>query len=159
MKNPFLIISILFLIGLEILGAKLAYFTIGEIASGLYFILIILNIVPLIYLALKKREALAYTILLVIGLTIIPYQIYLDYKLIFLREEGGNIVGYLYGEKLENGNYPENIADYEFTYPKLKNNFNYYLIDGHFELYYTVGSEHTPHYFRSEYEKWGYYPD
>lgn len=159
LKNTLLGLIIGCLIVLEILLARLAFHTLGEIMSFNYFFLVFLNIIPLIYLLCKKRTGFAYTFLVVIALIIIPYQLYLGGKLILLNEEGGNIIAHLYQEKLETGQYPASLSGYQFSYPHLQNDFGYELENENFNLFYSVGDKGTSHYFRSINGKWGYYPD
>ena len=152
-------IAITSLLFLEIFCAKLAYETLGEIDSGLYFFLIILNTVPLILFILKKKN-LAAGLLLAIALIIIPYQLYLGNRLLALKEESGNIVAYMYEYHKQSQKFPDELSGYTYHNPDLEKFFSYYkegVNDA--RLAYYVGSPNTSHYFQTETKQWGYYPD
>ncbi len=147
------------LIALEIFCAKLAFETLGEITSGLYGLLIILNIIPIIFLYNRKIE-LAVSLIILIALIIIPYQLCLGKKLINLKEEAANIVAYVYEQKINSGNFPNDLSQYNFSFPKLQKHFTYSKeTNGQFKIFYFVGTKNTSHFYYSEHKKWAYYPD
>lgn len=156
----YLYIAIFSLVVIEIFCAKLAFETLGEITSTLYFFIIAINIIPLLLLTFNKQKHLAIGIILLIGFIIVPYQFYLGNKLISLKEEAANITAYLYEQKIANILYPKDISGYAFVFPELKKNFNYNQESANqFRLYYYVGTESTSHFYKSDTKKWDYYPD
>lgn len=159
-NQVFLYISIFLLIVLEIFCAKLAFETVGEVASAGLLWLVALNIIPLTLLILKKQKEIAMGLLLLIALIIIPAQLYLGYKLLLLKEESANITAYIYEEKINKNTFPADLSGYTFSFPKLQKHFTYLKkSDGNFEIFYFVGTENTSHFYVSEHKKWGYYPD
>ena len=167
-NQPFLYLPIFFLIILEVFCAKLAFETLGEIDSSIYYFVVALNLIPLALLMLNKQKQLAIGLILLIGLLIIPYQLYLGHKLIYLKEEAANITAYLYEEKVSKNAYPADLSGYTFSYPKLQKHFTYTRWDGkgshqypggYFHLQYYVGTKSTSHYYYSYIKTWHYYPD
>jgi len=109
---------------------------------------------------IKKYENLAVLVILLIGFIVVPYQLFLGNNLLALKEEAANITAYVYEQKIQTGNYPQNISNYDFAYPNTRKNFNYNLdTDNQFSLYYYVGTKSTSHFYSSKTRKWGYYPD
>lgn len=160
LNTAYLYIAIFSLVVIEVVCAKLAFETLAEITSTLYFFLIAINIIPILLIIFKKQRHLAIGIILVIGFIIVPYQFYLGNKLVSLKEEAANITAYLYEQKIANNLYPEDISGYPFTFPELKKNFNYNQEPAsQFTLYYYVGTENTSHFYKSDTKKWDYYPD
>lgn len=154
-------ILLLTLIILEILSALLAYETIGEVRSGLYFMLIFLNIVALL-LFFYKKELWAILLAILIALIFVPEQIGLGYKLIYLKEEGANIVNYIYNYKIQKGKFPRDLSEYEYNYSDLKKHFSYSFKSdkNDFSVYFYVATPSTSHYFiHSRGCYWDYYPD
>lgn len=138
----------LIIIILEIYSAELAYENIGAIYSEIMYGVIFLNIIPILFLIFKKR-LVAFLLILSIGFYIIPNQLLLAKKLILLKEEAANIVNYAYMKRIEAGDFPENISDYKFTYPKLSEGVYYQKSDTNdFEVIYHVGTKNTMHFYR-----------
>ncbi|PIR03970.1 MAG: hypothetical protein COV59_02185 [Candidatus Magasanikbacteria bacterium CG11_big_fil_rev_8_21_14_0_20_39_34] len=159
-NTAYIYIAIFSVVTIEIFCAKLAFETLAEITSGLYFFVIAINIVPIVLILFNKQKHVAMGIIAVIGFIIIPYQLYLGNKLINIKEEAANITAYVYAQKVDNGMYPKDISGYTFTFPELKKNFNYNQESlEQFTLYYYVGNEGTSHFYNSDTKKWGYYPD
>jgi len=153
-------IAIFSLILIEIFAAKLALETIGEITSGLYYLAIAINIIPILMLLFSKQKQVATIIILLIGFIIIPYQLYLGDKLLSLKEESANITAYLYEGKIQDNIYPNDLSGYAFSSPELEKHFNYNReSDAKFNLSYFVGTKNTSHYYNPEAKKWAYYPD
>jgi len=156
----YLSLAIFSLVVIEIFCAKLAFETLAEITSTLYFFVIAINIVPIVLLLYNKQKHLAIGLILFIGFIIVPYQLYLGDKLLSLKEEAANITAYLYEQKIDNNLYPKDLSGYAFAFPDLKKNFNYNSVSAdQFTLYYTVGTKSTSHFYNSDTKKWGYYPD
>ena len=91
-SKPLVLLGV-FLILLEIACAVLAYHTIGGLVSGLYYLLIMLNIVPLLAGLVSRR--LAVIGLLVIATLIIPYQLLLGVRWWRVQREADRIVLHL----------------------------------------------------------------
>lgn len=154
-------ILLFILIILETLSALLSYETIGEVTANLYFLIIFLNVIPIL-LFLYKRKFLAILICILIALIYVPEQIQLTNKLIKLKEEGANIVNYIYNYKIKNNEFPEDISEYVYKYTDLKKHFSYtYKANkDDFSVYFYVGSKSTSHfYIHSKGYYWDYYPD
>jgi hypothetical protein len=164
------------LILLEIIASKMAFENFGEITSGFYTILIFANILPILLFIFNFKKS-ALIILILIGIIIVPENLTLNNKLLKLKEECSNIILFAYQNKINNGSFPENLNEYKFKYPELKEHIYYtpefinhsddqeYIKD-HFGLIYHVGTRNTSHmlmksdYFdNSEYIQWYYYPD
>ena len=160
LNTAFLYIAIFSLVVIEIFCGKLAYETLGEITSAVYFLIIAVNIIPVILIILNKQKNISIGIILFLGFMIIPCQFYLGSKLLSLKEEAANLTAYLYEQKISNNDFPKNITGYEFTSPGLKKYFNYtQKADDQFALSYYVGTPTTSHFYNSDTKKWGYYPD
>ena len=153
-------ISILSLIVVELFCAKLAFETIGEVASGVYFFAVLLNIIPIALLLLRKQQAVAVSVIFFIGVIIVPYQIFLGNKLLLLKEEASNITAFIYDQKIKDGNYPQNLSDYQFLHQSIKKHFDYRIeSNDKFVVSFYVGTQGTSHFYSSEIKRWEYYPD
>jgi len=162
--KTFLWIGVIFLVALEIYCAKLAFENLAEIISDfLLYIIVPINIIPILLLFSGKKIRLAIGILMVLGLIVVPYQLFLNDKLINLKEESANITAYLHKYEIVNKKLPSDLSGYTFSFPKLQKNFNYYIDKQsgkeQFYLTYFVGSNSTHHFYSSEDDKWGYNPD
>lgn len=154
------VLVFLLLIILEIFSATLAFETIGEIYSSIYFIVVVFNIIPIFLLVLGKNKQLATLLMSLIALAVVPYQVYLGQRLLSLKEEAANITVYLYDYKVNNQDFPADLSMYEYKEPQLKKFFSYNKEEaGKFLLQYYVGSANTSHYLRSDIKRWHYYPD
>jgi hypothetical protein len=148
-----------FLVPLEVFCAYLAFETIGEIVSTLYFLAAGLNLL-FILLAFRKRTLAALGVVL-LATAIIPYQLYLGNRLVRVQAEASRIVTYVYAERIDTGEYPSSLANYEFHDPGVKRFIQSYRVEddaGAFALFFRVGTENTSHYYLSQ-TGWGYYPD
>jgi hypothetical protein len=159
-ENFLFVLLLALLIPLELLCARLAYETLGEIISAFYFLSIIgLNLLFII-LAFRYRAAAA---LGAVGLAllIIPYQIILGDRLIRVQAEASQIVSYVYEQKIQNGVFPSDLSCYIFHDPTMKTYIQNYQLDEvgkQFKVFYRVGTESTSHWYSSD-TGWGYYPD
>ena len=161
LKNKVLLLVLIMgvLVPLEGICAYLAYETIGEVISSLYFWAIGLNLL-FIALAFRHRNLAAIGAVL-LALAIIPYQLLLGHRLIQVQAEASRIVTYVYEEKLETGRYPTTLVSYEFHNRAVEQFIQSYHVDesgGEFWLFYRVGTENTSHSYSSDLG-WGYYPD
>lgn len=156
-----LYITILLLLILQFFCARLAYRTIGEITSSLYFAVLVLNSIPLvIFIFMRKGLEFLLSLILLTSLIIIPYQLFLGYRLILLGQEAGSITGYIYAQRLENDAYPDDLSGYDFEFPELEDHFTYQKEnEDEFYMSYHVSTPSTSHYYHSVNGKWGYYPD
>jgi uncharacterized protein (DUF58 family) len=159
-KEALLLASLLvLLIPLEAICARLAFQTIGEIVSTLYFLAIGLNLLFLV-LAIRYRTVAALGVIL-LALAIIPYQLYLGNRLVRVQAEVSRIVTFAYEERVHTSRFPVSLARYEYEDPEMERYIKRYQVvddgDG-FSLFYRVGTENTSHFYTSR-SGWGYYPD
>jgi hypothetical protein len=146
------------LIPLEVHCAKLAHDTLGEVASGLWFLAVAFNLIPIVLLLLRRRAA-ALAAALLIGALLVPYQLVLERRLILLQEETAGIVSWVYREKLRTGDYPPDLSRYRFLQPELRRYIQEYRVGRDFSgftLVYYVGTPSTSHWYS---DGWFYYPD
>ncbi|HQY92455.1 hypothetical protein [Caldilinea sp.] len=151
-----LLLSII--VGLEIVSAFLAFYTLGEVFRTLYFAAIALNVI-FIALALRYPNA-AVVGIFILALLIIPYQFWLTVRLWHLQNEAAAIVTYAYEEKLASGEYPVSLIDYNFHNEALAPYFRYRTDSPECAFYvdYYVGSPTTSHSYCAS-QGWSYYPD
>ena len=153
------ILLMLVLIPLEVLCAFLAYETLGEISSLVYLLLVGLNLVPIV-LAFRNRITAALGAI-ALALAIIPYQLVLGDRLLRVQAEAARVVTYAYEYKVNTGQFPPDLAQYQFHDPDMKAFIQKYQPDNSqdgFALYYRVGTESTSHSYSTA-NGWGYYPD
>jgi hypothetical protein len=147
------------IVPLEVVCAFLAYETIGEVISALYFLALGINLL-FILLALRSRSLAALGVV-ILALVIIPYQVVLGQRLLRVQAEAARIVTFVYEHKVNSGEYPPDLADYTFNDPEMKKYVQTYNLDesrGGFVLCYRVGTESTSHWYDPD-NGWGYYPD
>ena len=160
-ENISCVLLILSLLSLEIfVSFFFAYDNFGWWMPGVLIIITILNVLPIL-LYIFKKKIIANIITLLIGLFIVPYQLFFVVKYIKLKEEAANISNYVYQNKIENFSFPENLNNYKFKFPKLKEDIIYKKEnDNEFIILYSVGTKSTSHYFRhSRGYYWDYYDD
>ena len=147
------------LVPLEVFCARLAFQTLGEVTSVLYFMALGLNLI-FVVMAFRSRTLAALGIIL-LALVIIPYQLFLGVRLVRTQAEASRIVTYVYEEKIDTGDYPPTLANYKYHDPDMEEFIQSYRVEadsGGFSLYYRVGTENTSHSYISQ-VGWGYYPD
>jgi hypothetical protein len=161
MKNERLICALLFLcfVPLEILSSFIAFETIGELVSMLYFFAVAINL-PLAVLAWKKplMGAIAGCVL---ATAIIPYQVVLASRLVDVQAEATRIVAFAYRSKADTGIFPSDLSSYSFANPRVARFFqeyNHFRNPDGFQLVYRIGTESTSHWYSTK-TGWGYYPD
>ncbi len=149
----------LVLIPLELMCAYLAYETIGEVVSVMYFLAVGINLV-FIVLAVRNRT-LAALGAVVLGLVIIPYQLVLGQRLLRVQAEAARVVSYVYEQRLATGEYPADLSNYEFHDSAMASYVQNYRPDetrGGFVFAYRVGTETTSHTYSPQ-DGWSYYAD
>jgi hypothetical protein len=151
-------------VGFELYAAHLAYYTIGEIASGGLYILILLNIPAVVLLALGLRW-LPIGLIAALALFIVPEQLQLLHKWNRCDEEAHSVIAYVEAFKKRTGAYPDDLSEYRFVYPDLRSEFHYdkdvmwsATTALPYQVRYHVGSENTSHDY-SPTRGWFYYPD
>jgi hypothetical protein len=147
------------IVPLEVVCALLAYETIGEIASALYFLALGINL--LFFLLAVRSRSLAALGAIILALLIIPYQVVLGQRLLRVQAEAARIVAFVYEHKVNSGEYPPDLDDYTYDDPEMKKYVQTYSLDesrGGFVLCYRVGTETTSHWYDPK-NGWGYYPD
>jgi hypothetical protein len=153
------ILLMLVLVPLELACAYLAYETIGEIVSSLYFLAVALNLVFILVAIRYPRAAALGAVAL--ALAIVPYQLMLGHRLLRVQAEASVIVAYAYEQRLATGEYPGDLADYEYRDSTARKYIQRYTTDGSmggFFLAFRVGTESTSHTYSPE-NGWSYYPD
>ena len=162
MRKPEILLFVLLmviLVPLELTCAYLAYQTIGEIVSHLYFLAVGINLL-IVVLAIRYPRAAALGAF-VLGLTIIPYQLVLGHRLLRVQLEASQMVAFVYEQRLSSGEYPVGLGDYEFRDPAMEKYIQVYRADestGGFVLAYRVATESTSHTYSPD-VGWSYYPD
>ena len=153
-----LLLSLLILV--EVACALLAYFTLGEVMSAFYIVMIsLLNLFCALLFFRHRRAAIVGVVSL--ALLIIPVQIALGIEVARVQVEAAHIVTYVYAYRDQTGQYPANLDEYVFHDPALRQHFGTYQRDSvpvGFVLYYWAGSA-TNSYWYSSHTGWGYYPD
>ncbi len=148
------------LIPLELLCALLAYETLGEITSYIYFMGIVGLNSLFIILAFRYRAAAALSAVL-LALLIIPYQVILGQRLLRVQAEATHIVAFVFEQKVQSGAFPSDLSSYAFHDAEMKAYIKSYQLDEvreQFTVFYRVGTESTSHWYSSQ-NGWGYYPD
>ena len=150
---------LLILFPIEVVALETAWETLGEVRSGFLLIgCIILNSFALFFSFVRFWPSIF--LMSFLGIWIIWHQLILVVRLHYVGAEAANIVCWVYTERLKTGMFPDNLNDYNFTYPKYKQYiYDYKLFDkNHFRLTYYVGVSTTLHGYDSE-GGWSYYPD
>jgi len=145
----------------EIACARLAYWTIGEIASGAMLFAVIVGNVMVIALALVGLPRAAAVAAVVLGLLVIPFQLYLGHRLLSVQKEADAIVAWAQEQKLKTGRYPADLSDYPWRNPSAKTFIQDYSARDNgttFHLSFFVGTEDTSHWYTPS-GGWSYYPD
>ncbi len=152
----FMTVSIL----VELAAAWLAYHTVGAVFSGLLFMAVAINLLPVV-LFVSRRQAMSLVIALILLLAIVPYQAVLGHRMISLQQEASGVVSYAYETKLATGEFPADLSGYKFGDEGLQPFFQEYrrnLESGGFSLFWYIGTPSTSHYY-TPLHGWGYYPD
>ncbi len=157
------LVLLAFALPAEWMAAESAYETIGEITSGVYFLVILTNIVPIAAFASGLRRT-GIILAVAIFLLIVPGQADLAYRGVLLKDEASRIITYAYGTRARTGAFPADLYGYRFRHEDLSDHFDYSLDakTGAFSLDYYVGTKGTSHWYKSmpgTDEGWGYYPD
>jgi len=143
---------------LEILAGRLALETLGELDSAFLLLAVGLNL-PIALLALWRPlpGALA---AIVLGLLLIPEQIFLGRRLVEVQREATAIVTYAYEVRAATGRFPETLDGYTpIDESNLRQIQGYRVLEGgDFIVLYFVGTRYTSHWYSSA-TGWGYYPD
>lgn len=146
------------LVPLEVLSARLAHHTLGEVVGALWYLAVPLNLIP-VFLLLLRRKAAALAVALLIGALAVPCQLVLGRRLALLQEETSEIVAWVYRERLRTGEYPPDLSRYRFRRPELRRYIQEYRVGeelGGFMLVYYVGTPSTSHWYAGG---WFYHPD
>jgi len=156
-----LAVLILILALLEAASVIIAYHTLGEIPRLLYGLIVAAGNLGIVLLAWRSRQAAAVAALL-LALAIVPYQATLTVRLHRVQAEAARIVAYAYEQRLQAGQFPADLSDYDFRDAVVRPFIQSYAHNetdcGGFCLFYRVGTESTSHSY-SPRNGWGYYPD
>ena len=116
--------------------------------------------VVFIIISIRSR-ILASLLTFILAMLIIPMQVYLGIKLYRLQVEAARVVTYAYEYKINNGQFPNNLSEYKFVDPDMKN-FISLLLAGESKdvlvVNYWVISTDIGYWYSSE-SGWNYYPD
>jgi hypothetical protein len=137
--------------------AHLAYHTIGEIVSGIYFALLFANLVPTVAMFFSRRWALV--TLLLIALLIVPYQAYLGVRWWRVHRESERIVAYVRSVVVSTGQPPSDLKGYTFRDAGAKDFIAYTVNGGMYQVNYFIGTGTTSHWWNPGAGKWQYYAD
>ncbi|MEZ5976485.1 MAG: hypothetical protein R3E96_17075 [Planctomycetota bacterium] len=151
------ILAVAGLLALEAWCAHMAWYTLGEVMSGLYWMaLLIGNLLAAVQLLYSRRFAVQ--IALFLGLAIVPWQLWLVYQ--HQRLRGGRHGRLDLRAGAQYRGFPGDLHDYKPLHPGLAPHF--YLTDsaehGGFYLDWYVGAR-TTKYWYSPADGWRYYPD
>lgn len=158
--------AFILLIFIELICARLAYFTLGEINEILFLFLILFQgIVMAAYLLGKRMRPIAWGIAS-IALLIIPYQLMLTTRWFLIQRDITEIIGYIYEQRLETGEYPADLSAYP-NQDMLQSYVRYTRYDEgndevnqtYFIVSHYIGTETTQHWYDSRTQSWEYYPD
>lgn len=149
------------LAGAEIACARVAYWTICEITSRFILFAVIAGNVVVIVFALARFPRAAGVAAVVLGLLVIPYQLYLGHRLLSVQREADAIVVWAQEQKLKTGRYPADLSGYSWRNPSAKPFIQDYRLpdpSGEFQLLFFVGTRGTSHWYTPS-DGWSYYPD
>ena len=159
-ESAFLMLLLLLLVPVELLCAQAAFETLGEIDSGLYWVVTIGGNCAVILVAIRSRTVAA-TLAVLLGLAIIPYQIVLMHRHARVQAEASRIVAYAYETKANTGRYPMDLSEYSYQHPETSKFIQGYYTgpqQGGFQVVYRVGTKSTSHRYSPK-DGWSYYPD
>ncbi|MFO1452546.1 MAG: hypothetical protein U1F61_30550 [Opitutaceae bacterium] len=147
------------LIPLEWHCARLAFETMGEVASGLYYLALGLNLVPI--LLSRRSVKWAGVGAFGLGLLVVPYQLQLGQRQARIQEEVTRIASYAHLVREKTGSYPSDLTRYSFHDLSVRPYLQAYRLrpkEGDFMVTFFVSTPNTSHWY-SPVGGWGYYPD
>lgn len=142
--------------------AVLAYYTIGEIVSGMYFLLVLMNAIPLGVAFLNRRLAAAGFLLL--AMMIIPYQSVLGVRWWRVHREAQRVVAWAQAQNGKTGAWPTDLSGYTFRDPGTRDFITYWGNPNSGPagqagtVSYSIGSGSTAHWYEPS-AGWMYYAD
>jgi hypothetical protein len=153
-----LIILIAILWPLDIIASMVAWETAGEVAS-MYLIMLCICINIIGFLCLLLHFWSSVMVMVIFQLMLIGGQIFLAFRMHYVKAEAANIVSWAYSEKVKTGNYPKDLSNYVFLHPGYEKYIqDYGSSKDSFAVLYFITSPNVSHYYGSE-KGWGYYPD
>jgi hypothetical protein len=114
------------LVAAEAACAHLAYYTIGDVTSGLYWMTVLFGNLIIFPIAFASRR-MATVALLLLALLIIPYQCFLGIRWWRVDREARRIVDYVVATHAASGQYPRDLRGYEFRDGGTADFFHYYV--------------------------------
>ena len=153
-------LAIVVVVGSEILAARLAWHTMGEIAQDMLVLLVLYANVFFVPLALWRPNR-GLPPLLLFWLLIVPANLFLGVQLGRAHLEAGRIVEFAHAQRTETGAFPDDLREYRFRDPRIEDGIYRYRSGSPdvFAVYYGApGQEDVAHWYDSE-SGWGYYPD
>ena len=145
------------LVPIEFGCGLLAYHTIGEISGGLLRLLLLLNLAFLAAFALGSRR-FAIIGILALAFCIVPYHVSLGVRWWLIHEDAAAIVEFAERTRIESGEFPIDLAAYEFRHASIKGHISYRRRPQTFQVSYHIGTTSTSHWYDHG-EQWQYYPD
>ncbi len=145
--------------GLEVVAVFLAYETIGEVASGLYWLPVMVTAGLLAIV--RRRPRTAATIGVLVAALVLPQQARLGYRLLELRREVTAIVAFAEGRHSATGSFPTDLSGYQPRNADVMRFVQGYVVRDagqSFSVTFYVGTPNTSHWYSSV-SGWGYYPD
>jgi hypothetical protein len=143
-----------------------AYFTfetIGEVTCGIVVVMTIcFNIIALpIFFRWFYPGIICVLVSLSYGAILVGYQAHLGVRMYFVRSEARSIVSWAYAEHEQTGKFPKDLTGYVVRYPSYQGYLQGYHSNGEEQMSvsYYVGTPNTSHYYSTEQNGWGYYPD
>ena len=135
----------------------LAYHTLGEIPAAFVRMSVILNLVFVATFAMGSRRA-AIIGILVFATWIVPYQLTLGSRWWLIHQESTAIIDFAERHRIEKGEFPIDLATYEFRHSSIKRHIRYRHESATFRVSYHIGTTGTSHWYDHG-EQWEYYPD
>jgi predicted membrane protein len=135
------------LIGMELLAAWVAFYTLGATYHQYFYLLISFNVAALLLFEVNRKFT-AVLFALLLALVIIPVQLYWGYRFLHIQEEAKNVVNYVYSYRLEHHQFPEDLSEYPEKYPDLKKFVVFRPEPDDFVVSFYVRHRKASHYYR-----------
>jgi hypothetical protein len=130
-----------------------AYYTLSEVISFGYWLVMIVHVVPATLCARRYYHAGIVT-----AMTLFPEQVVLSRRLSRLRQEVLSIVAFANERKSSTGHFPSDLSGYRFQAWDLTDHLRYRPQTDAFRVDYWVVQPGISHWYSTE-TGWGYYPD
>jgi hypothetical protein len=141
-------------------SCRAAFETVGEVASGAWYLAFPLYLFPFGFLTLRWVR-LAVGTAVVLAMVFVTPQVVWSIRLEWLRGEVQQIVAFVEQFKETTGHYPGDLSNYEFDRPQLQRYVDYFLTSSNnnsFAVQFWPAERGVSHSYSSM-SGWGYYPD